>query len=54
MKSLADSNKRQRAVDCLEMTRVFSTERNVRQRLIVTDEKWFYERPIGCLATRRS
>lgn len=51
---LTDDNKRNRIDCCEEMVRVFNETRNIKKFLVVTDEKWFYSRPLGNSKTRLS
>lgn len=50
---LSPANKEARVACCNEIIQSF-TRRNIHRYLLVTDEKWFYCRPIGCPQTRRS
>ena len=52
--SLNDQQKETRIEKCTEMLSKFSSLRNIKRNLIVTDEKWFFSRPVGNSSTRRS
>ena len=51
--TLSQENKDQRVHCAREFIRASRT-RNIKQRMVHTDEKWFYSRPIGCPSTRTS
>lgn len=47
---LSDAAKLERVRCCREMLRAFNN-RNIRKHLVVTDEKWFFSRPVGSPST---
>ena len=49
---LSEGNKIERVREAKEIQKALRTRR-IDDRLIVTDEKWVYDRPLGCAATRR-
>lgn len=51
--TLTMDNKAERVRCCKEIIKAFRT-RNIETNLCVTDEKWFYSRPIGSPSTRTS
>lgn len=51
---LSDQHKRQRIECCEEIVNFINATRNVKRYLLVTDEKWFYEKPMYNFLTRRS
>ena len=51
--ALTDVNKQNRVTCAKEIIKALRT-RNIKSRLIVTDEKWVYSAPLGTAATRRS
>lgn len=50
---LTPEHRENRVRCCREFIRC-ATTRNIKRRLLVADEKWFYSRPMGCPSTRTS
>ena len=50
---LTENHKQQRIECCERMLEVFE-ERNIKRYLVVTDEKYFFDKPIGNEVTRKS
>ena len=52
--TLTDGHKAERVQCCENLLQTFTRNRNIKRYLIVTDEKWFYGKPLGNIVTRKS